>query len=258
MGVVPVDNAHPALFEQQALAALIFLEAGMFVGADMVRFQIGKNAQVKHKTLGTVKHQPLGGHFHDHRVHARFHHPCKVFLQRIGFRGGIARMDALFADNHLNGSHQSHLVTRVFQYGFHHVGGGSLPLGAGDADHPQFLRRIAKVSRGDKRQGIPGIGNPDHRHILPDRLRHLPGHHQCPGPLLHGFRRKIMSVKIGSSDADKQAALHYFPGIIHHLADLQVRAAQYAFVLQLAQQICQFHDISPSLPAGSPSTYYYK
>ena len=180
MGVVTVDNAHPALPKQQTLAVQILLKAGMLVGSDMIRFQIGEYPQIKHKPLGAVEHQPLGGHLHNHRIHARLHHLGKVLLQSIRFRRGIARVDVFPADDHLDGAHQAHLVTRIFQNGFHHVGGGGLPLGAGDADDPQFFRRISEICRGDKCHGIPSVGHLDHGPtdfgiIITPLLFYLPG-----------------------------------------------------------------------------------
>ena len=122
VGVIPVHNAHPALFKQKSLTMQIVLKAGMLVGADVIRLDVCKNAEIEHKTLASVLHQRLGGYLHHHRVAALLHHPRKIGLEHIGFRRGVLRMDMSVSDDHLNGAHQPHLQPRIFQNGLHQIG----------------------------------------------------------------------------------------------------------------------------------------
>ena len=59
MFIVSIHDPHSALFEQHTLAADIVLKIFVFIRADMIRFNIGKNTQIKNKTRCPVEHQPL-------------------------------------------------------------------------------------------------------------------------------------------------------------------------------------------------------
>ena len=76
---------------------------------DMIRFQVGKYAEVEDKSLRPVQHQSLGGYFHHHRITACIRHLSEILLDQNGFRCGVVRMDVGIADNNLNGTDQTDL-----------------------------------------------------------------------------------------------------------------------------------------------------
>ena len=166
MGIVAIYNTYLTLLKQQTLAGHIFFKACMLVGTDVIRLQIGKNTVIKHKSLGAVLHQRLGGHLHHHRVKSGIHHLGKGLLQDVGLRCCIQRRNMLFTNNGFNGTHQPHLMTCILQNGFHQISGRGLALGTGDTDNIQFIRRIAEMCCGDKCHGVSGIFHLDYGDIF--------------------------------------------------------------------------------------------
>ena len=138
----------------------------MLVGSDMVLLQIGEDTIIKHKALGSVKHQCLGRNLHSHRIQSGLHHTCKILLQYIGFRCGVLCMNMFLPDDNLYGTYQPHLSACILQNRFHQISGGGFSLGTGNTDYLQFFCRMAKPCRRNKCHGISGIFHTNHRNIL--------------------------------------------------------------------------------------------
>ena len=91
--IVDIDNPCLTLTKQHPFAGKVFLKGSMFIRADMVWLQIGKNSNVKYKPADTVHFKPLGGNFHHARITARVDHPAKILLHEVRFRRRICRRD---------------------------------------------------------------------------------------------------------------------------------------------------------------------
>ena len=237
--VVHVADADPALLEQQPLAPFVIFKVLVLIRSDMVFPQIGENADLKGDPRRPVKHKPLGGNFHDHTVAASLHHLGKIILDGVGFRRGVAGRDRTVSDQGLDGADQPHLVSHFLQNRLHHISGGGLPLGPGNADHLQLLRRISVVSGRHQRQCIPGVFHLDQGQ--PFRRLHFPLHDHCNSAF---FRRlPHIGVPVGNRafDTDKHAAFPYIPGIVVDLPDFYPGIPLNHLIFQTFQQFCKFH-----------------
>ena len=90
MGIIPVKNSYFALSEQHALTVKIIIKILVLIRADMIRLNIGENANVKSKAGSPVEHKSLGRNFHDYTVASCLRHLCEIFLDQIGFRRSIS------------------------------------------------------------------------------------------------------------------------------------------------------------------------
>ena len=82
MLAVPIKNSMPALLEQKTLAVHIICKILVLIFSDMIRFKIGKHADIKHKSGYAMKHQRLGRDFHHNSIESRIYHFCKKLLHR--------------------------------------------------------------------------------------------------------------------------------------------------------------------------------
>ena len=210
------------LAEQHGLAGEVLLEGGVLVWPDVIRLNVGKDADLEGKAVHPVHLEPLGGNLHDRALAALIQHLPEILLHQIALRRGVRRRDVGVADDRLDGADESHPVTRALQDGFYHVGGGGLPLGAGHADDLQGIRRIVKPGRRQEGQRLPGVLYLDDGHIL--RNLYILLHHQGCRPLACHFASEIMAVHRCALDTDKQDALRRLSGIVDQLRDLSVHA----------------------------------
>ena len=250
VGVIPVHNAHPALFKQKSLTVQIVLKAGMLVGADVIRLDVCKNAEVEHKALASMLHQRLGGYLHHHRVAALLHHPRKIGLEHIGFRRGVLRMDMGVPDDHLDGAHQSHLQPRVFQNGLHQISGGGFSLCPGDADGFQLRSRMVEPGRRQKGQRVARAFHLQNQNFAILRHLHRLLYHQNGRSLRNRLCRRRMSVKICPFDADEKAVLRNFSGIVNQSRNLLIQSG-----FQTAPQGCHFQILKQSSQFGHTSSF---
>ena len=157
MLIIHIRDSMTALAEQHPFACCVFFKACMLIGPDMIRRQIGKDADLKWNTGSTMHHQSLGRYFHDADLAACLHHLCKIFLHKIGFRRSVAGRNMSITDNGLNGSDQSHLVSSMLQNSFYHKCSSGLSLGSCDSDHFQLLRRMIKIRCGQHGKRITAV-----------------------------------------------------------------------------------------------------
>lgn len=81
----------------------------------MIRLYIGKNTEVKYKSLASVLHQRLGRNLHHHRITAGLSHLRQIALQNIGLRRGILSRNMLIADNCFYCTDKPHLKAGILQ-----------------------------------------------------------------------------------------------------------------------------------------------
>ena len=134
MGIIRIDNTQTALLEKQGLALQIFLKRCMLIWSDMIRFDIGKDADIKGKTIHTMHHKSLGRYFHDRIITAGIQHLAEKLLHHIGFRCRIIGRDLFIPDDGFDGTDQTNFKTCIFHDGLDHVGGRRLSLGSCDTD----------------------------------------------------------------------------------------------------------------------------
>ena len=199
----------------------------------MVRLQIGKNTQIKHKSLGSVHHKSLGRNLHNHCITTGLNHLCKIFLQNIRLRCCVKRRDFLLTDNGFNGAHQTNLHTGIFQNGFHHIGGRSFAFGSCDTDDLHFIGRMIKISRRNKSHGIAGIFYFNYGYITALRRLYILGYHKADSTFFNHFRCHRVTVKISAFNADKKCSRRYLTGIIAHCSNFSVYTAAYTLICKL-------------------------
>ena len=107
MLAVPIKNSMPALLEQKTLTVHIICKILVLIFSDMIRFKIGKHADIKHKSGYAVKHQRLGRDFHHNSIESRIYHFCKKLLYPIRFRCRICRRNTLRTNNRFDRADQS-------------------------------------------------------------------------------------------------------------------------------------------------------
>ena len=235
----PVDNAGPADRKKPGFIIEILLKAFVLLWSDMVRGNIGKQAEIKADAAHPVEHHGLGGDFHDHMGAACVHHFCKIFLYQIGFRGGVGCGIFFRADDSPIGADEPHLFTGGLQDGLHHIAGGGLPLGPCDPDGHQLFGRIAESGCGKLRQGQTSVFHPEHRHI--PGYRHILFCHQDPAALLQDIRDKGMGIPGAPSDADKYRMGPRLSGIVDHILHILVQASLYQGVRQSSKPVSDLH-----------------
>ena len=240
MRVVGVENAGPALPEEQALAVQIILEILMLGGADVVRLEVREHPDLKGDAVGAVQHQGLGGDLHDRAVHARFDHFPQIFLDHVGLGRGVGGGNVLLPDDRLDGPDETHAVARVLEDGAHHVGSGGLALGPRDADHRDLLCRIAEPGGRGVREAHPGVRDRDDGHLfgkcqsLRQRMAFL--HHHSGRSRGNDLGKVAVAVAHGSRDGDEEAALSRSARIIDHIFDITVRVSLHAGPRKTFQQ----------------------
>ena len=190
--VIHIGNSQIALCKQDPFAAFVIFEVLMLVRADMILPQVRKDSNLKLDAGCPVKHQALGGNFHNHAVASGFHHLRKILMDRIRLRRRIVRRDGLIPDNCLNGADQAYFVAHSLQDRLDHVCGRSLALRPGNTDDLQLFGGISEVGGGHKRQGVPGIIHVNHRKPFWRFYRAF--HDHCRGPLRCYIVNIFMSV----------------------------------------------------------------
>ena len=169
-----------------------------------------------------MKHQRLGGNLHDHTVTSCVHHLSEIFLNHIRFRCGIDCRNGFLADNRLDGSNQSHMISGIFQNRFYHISGRRFSFGSGHTDGLQLSGRMSEISRGDTRQSIPGVRYLNHRDVL--RHIYILFHHKgCRAFVCH-FPGERMTVNNSTSNTYKQIFRLHLSGIVHHIRNVKICA----------------------------------
>ena len=131
----------------------------------------------------------------------------------------MRRGDVVAGDARADGADHADAVTRPCGDGIEQVGGGGLPVGAGDAEHPQRRRRVAVQTGRDRTER-----GPDRRH---PRLGDLEGEepldeqrHCTAGD---GFGRVLVPVGRAARDAREARARRDLPAVVGDGIDLDVR-----------------------------------
>lgn len=221
----------------------IFFKAPMLVRSDMIRLQICKNTEIEYKALGPVEHQRLRGNLHYNGITARFHHFGKIFLQKIGFRRRIDRVNMRVSDDNFNGSDQSYLSSRIFQDGFYQISGRRLTLRSGDANRRQLFRRMVKPRRRYEREGIAGILHPDQSRFRLFRKLYFMDTIIAAAFSLLPLRQPDVRQNL-PLDADKQTAFYNFSGVIHDRRNFFFQISSFTDKGKLTQKLFQcFHEI---------------
>lgn len=201
----------------------------MFVRSNVIRFDIGKDTDIKSESCGSMKHQSLGGYFHHCTVTAFIQHLPQVFLHQKRFRCGIGRRDHGISDDCLDGSDQTHFVTGIFQNGFYHVSRCGFSFCSGDSDHTQLISRIIIVGCCHKCHRIPAVLYLDYCHILRHFYRFF--HNNCLRSLSGYTFCKCMTIHNGTTDTDKKRTFLCFSGIRNDFL---------YFLIESALQTCIF------------------
>ena len=164
------------------------------VVVQMVLGQVGEHPRLEGQSLHPALGQGVGGDLHHHMGASRVCHAPQQRLELIGLRCSAVGRQLQGTDQIPVGANQAHTgLQRPFQHGLDKIGGGGLPVGAGDPDQGHLLPRVSEPSGGHPGQGGPGVwsGEPapcpgrlpaqDGGGALFQRLGHIPVS-VCLGP----------------------------------------------------------------------------
>ena len=194
----------------------------------MVLPQIGKDSNLKRNSGCPVKHKPLWGNLHHNTVAPCLDHFRKILMNRVGFRRCVVSRYWLIANNCLDSTNQTYLVSHALQNGFYHIGGGGLSLCSGNSDNLKLICRIAEVRRRHQSQGVTGILHTDHRHIL--QSLHLFFCNQCFRAFCPNLSCILVTVGYRAADADKYTSWRHLSGIVNKLCDFNLMISLYDFI----------------------------
>ena len=119
---------------------------------EMILRQIGENGGIELHARYPIFRQRVTRHFHHHHIDAAIEHRHENVLQVDDIGRRVVDRENFFADHNLDRAYQPHLQARVDQHRADHICCGGFAVGAGDADHSHFLRRIIIEVRDDHRQ----------------------------------------------------------------------------------------------------------
>ena len=212
--VVHIHDTEGGLPEQHRLRIAVVLHRSVEI--QMILRQVGKRTDRKLDAVDTVEHQRVGGYLHQHVGAARIRHLTEQLLQlkRLG-RRALGR-DDLLADHVLVGADQTDLAALRLQNRLDQIGGRGLAVGAGDADHLHFLRRMGEVIGRHLRQCAAGrrdlnIGNLSLRDALA---------YHCGRTLFHRLADVFVSIGRITGDRNEYIPRLYSAGVILQLPDL--------------------------------------
>ena len=203
----------------------------------MILGQIGEEAHVELNARHPVEVQGMGRDLHNHMGAARVGHLPEQGLELQAFGGGPLGREHLLADHILNGAHQTHLGPQtVLQQVLEKIGGGSLSVGAGDAQHGHFLRRVAVPIGGGQSQPQPGIGQPDIAALGGRSLAEDAGR-----PPLLGHGNILVAVGIEAPDGHEEVAGLHGAGVIGNAGDRGLRISAELQGVEPPEQFLEFH-----------------
>ena len=231
--IISVDNSHTTLPEQHRFASEIIIKILMLIRSDMVWLDICKNAEIKDKSLCSVKHQSLRRYFHNNSIAACFYHIMKIFLHHVGFRCCVSCRNMLLTDDRLNSSDQANLISCILKNRFHHVCCCCFSLGSCDSDSFQLPGRMSEPCCGNKCHCITCVLYLDHSYISRSFYRFL--HDKSFGSFGNHIRYEFMSIYNSTSDTDKKASFIYFTGVINNRSYLLLCASLKTFVFKMFQ-----------------------
>ena len=212
MHIIYIDNPHPALAKQHALACHIFLKARMFIRADMIRLQVCKNTDVKQKAAYTVHHKSLRRYLHNTGIAACLYHSAEIFLYKIGFWCRICRRDMLITDYRFYRTDQADFRACAFKDRFDHIRRSRLSLRAGNADCPKLPGRMAEPRSRKLSQRKPRIFYQHCRHARRDT--DLSFYNYGCRLFFSCLSDTVMPVKRGTAYAYKYTSGHNLSGIV--------------------------------------------
>ncbi|MPM66130.1 hypothetical protein SDC9_113037 [bioreactor metagenome] len=207
--VVQIEDGNVALIEKQPLGPSVFLHRAVVI--QMILGQVGENARREADAVHPVQGKGVGGDLHHQMGTACVRHTPAQSLDFIGFGGGALSRKGLRADHILVGADKPHLGPyRALQHGFDEVGGGCLPVGAGDTHGnkaPGGMTEPVGREDGEGRARVCG-GHPG---AFPLRLFFTQHGH---GAQVHGLVDKLMPVGLISGQGHKESARRHRTGII--------------------------------------------
>ena len=191
-----------------------------------------------------MQHESLGRYFHDNSLYAAVRHIAKQLLQDDRFRRRVrGRNPHLTLRCLIEGLYRPHEACADacgLQNRAHHICGGRFSLCPGYSDHLHPLCGMTVKSSGNSCHRISGILNTNNcRHFI-CRIRcgqPLAGktgvllNDQCSRTLFQSSGSIVMSVAVGSLDAEKKAARHNFPRIICDLCNLLIQKRLYGCLI---------------------------
>ena len=245
LGGVGIDHPHPAAPEQHAFPGAVLRKAGVLPGADVVGRQVGEHTDVVHNTGYPVHLQPQAGHLHHAGVAAGVHHPAQQPLQVAALGGGVVQRFPMPRPADPVGAQDAHPASGGGEHRGDQMGGGSLALGAGDADHRHGPGRCTVQADGQLGQRPAAVGHLHHRQVCGQTGRQpFADNPRCPGRSRPGG--KSMAVGVQTRQADKQRPRGHGPGIIAQGPDLGAGIPLQQDAVGGRQKGTQFH--AASLP----------
>ena len=204
----------------------------------MVLGQVRVNPHLIADPIDPVQKQGVGGNLHHHIGAARIPHPGKELLELEGLGGGPLRGKDLLPNHILVCADQAHLFAPGLQNGLEEVGGGSLPVGAGNAHHGHGVRRAAKEVGPRHRQGPAGVRHLDIRNFSLLRQGLTENRRRAGG---HGLGDEAVSVHRVAAESHKEVPGLHLPGVVTDLGNLCLQTHVGGEDFQPLQQFLELH-----------------
>ena len=203
-----------ATVEQAPLGGEVVLHRRVEV--EVVLGEVGEDRDGEVDRVGAAQLERVGGDLHGAALIPGVDHLPERGLKVDGLRGGALDLPLHPSDDRLHGAEQGAPVARGLQQRPHEEGRGRLAVGAGDPDHPQHGRRIAREA--GRRAGHGLADGRDSQLGHAERERTL--HDERGGTPRDGVRRVIVAVGGEAADAEEQRPGADPPVVVGQSGDL--------------------------------------
>jgi hypothetical protein len=201
VGVVDVDGSG---LERGREQHPLGLEIGLHVGVEVevVLGQVGEHADGEPDSGGALEGERVRGDLHRAGQIPCVEHAPKGGLEVDRLRGRALDLLLPPPDHPLHRSQQPRLDPLRLEHVPDQERGRGLPVGAGDAGHPQGRRRVAPEASRDRRHRRPGVGE----NRLRDANVEGPLDDQCGGPACHRRLGEVVAIRVLPPNAEEQVA----------------------------------------------------
>ena len=237
--VLPIAHRPGALGEEGGLAGGVLGVVGVLPGADVVGGEVEEDPGGEGEPRHPAVLHGLGGHLHHHVGAPLGYHIMEQLVEEQRVRGGVGAVGPLLPPYVCpHGADHPRCVPGREQNVPHHVGGGGLALGAGDADEGEALGGVAIKGGGQVGQGVPGLFH----HKEGDRTGQGHRGHHSGGPPVHRLGDVLGAVGVFAGDGHEEGAGGDGAGVAGEGGNVHILVTG---VAEHGQQRGKFHGSTP-------------
>lgn len=170
----------------------------------MVFRAVGKDTAGETDPFDLIEINGVRRNFHDHVFHAAIDHVGKGLVQKDGIGRSERGRDLAVSVKYAERADQRAVFPRLVQDRGEHMRGSRLSVGARNADHFHFRRRIAVKSAGEFAHRPAPVFHDD----LADGQIAFALADDGDGASRHRFRRKIVTVAVASLKTYEHITVH--------------------------------------------------